>query len=107
MKRLLWWLLAGSRGGVNRGHILRALKERPANAHQLAESLSLDYKTVRHHLDVLLENNAIVAEGGAGAGAAKGERKYGAMFFLSPLMEKSWTDFEDVWSKTGPKEGTP
>lgn len=95
MKRLLWWLLAGSRGGVNRGHVLRALKERPRNAHQLAESLGLDYKTVRHHLDVLLENKVVVAEGGGAKGG------YGAMYFVAPLLEKQWADFEEVWAQTG------
>lgn len=86
MKRLLWWLLAGSRGGANRGEMIRTLKERPYNAHQLAEALGLDYKTVRHHLKVLSENNVVVT---TGAG-------YGTMYFLSPMMEQHYQEFLDI-----------
>ncbi len=53
-KRLLWWLIAGTRGGVNRARIILALHDLPSNANQLAEHLGLDYKTIRHHLDVLI-----------------------------------------------------
>lgn len=90
MKRLLWWLIAGSRGGANRVGIIRALKERPFNANQLAETLHLDYKTVRHHLKVLAENNVIVASG---------KDQYGAMYFLSPMMERSYADFIEIVSQ--------
>ncbi len=53
MEAALWYVLSGTRGGANRARILRALDERPRNANQLAEDLDLDYKTVRHHLEVL------------------------------------------------------
>lgn len=86
MKRLLWWLLAGSRGGGNRAELIRTLKERPYNAHQLAEALHLDYKTIRHHLKVLSENNVIVSSG----------QGYGAMWFLSPMMEQHYPDFLEI-----------
>ncbi len=53
----LWYVLTGTRGGTNRVRLLRALDKRPRNANQLADDLDLDYKTVRHHLDVLVENS--------------------------------------------------
>ena len=59
MKQLLWYLLAGTRGGLNRIRILEALLERPYNAHQLSEELELDYRTMRHHLDVLTKNHIL------------------------------------------------
>jgi len=52
-KRLLWWIIAGTRGGRSRGKIITVLKERPSNASQLGDTLKMDYKTIRHHLDVL------------------------------------------------------
>jgi DNA-binding transcriptional ArsR family regulator len=58
-RSLLWYLLVGTRGGPNRARILDKLADSPQNAHRLAETLSLDYRTVRHHL-LLLERNGIV-----------------------------------------------
>ncbi len=51
LRQLLWYLIAGTRGGMNRARILEALHERPYNANQLSETLGLDYRTIRHHLD--------------------------------------------------------
>ncbi len=93
MKRLLWWLIAGTKGGINRAKIIVALKERPYNANQLAEVLDLDYKTVRHHIDVLLDNKIITTSG----------EKYGAMYFLSKNMEENFELFEEIWNKIGKK----
>lgn len=98
MKKLLWWLLAGSRGGLNRAAMIRALRQRPYNAHQLAETLGLDYKTVRHHLKILLENNVVTAQG---------KEQYGAMYFLSTAMEQSWADFEEILRQVSPVGGEP
>jgi DNA-binding transcriptional ArsR family regulator len=91
MKRVLWWLIAGTRGGINRAKIILALNERPYNANQLTEYLGLDYKTVRHHVDVLLKHGVIVAQGDG----------YGRMFFLSKDMESSYEEFEEIWGKVG------
>lgn len=93
MRRVIWWLIVGTKGGVNRARIIRALKERPYNANQLTELLGLDYKTVRHHLKVL-QDNKIITEMGKG---------YGAVYFLSPEMEAEYEVFkgylDNVWNK--------
>jgi predicted transcriptional regulator len=68
--------------------MIRALRERPYNAHQLSEALRLDYKTVRHHLKVLHDNQVVVSSGPEG--------QYGQMWFLSPMMEQHYADFEDI-----------
>ncbi|MDP3066542.1 MAG: hypothetical protein Q8N08_07375, partial [Methanobacteriaceae archaeon] len=47
MEGLLWWLIAGNRGGINRARIINELQSRPYNANQLAKSLGLDYKTAQ------------------------------------------------------------
>jgi len=46
MKKILWWLIAGTKGGINRARIIIELHERPYNANQLSEKLELDYKTL-------------------------------------------------------------
>jgi DNA-binding transcriptional ArsR family regulator len=89
MQRVIWWLLVGTKGGVNRARIIRALKERPYNANQLTELLGLDYKTVRHHLKVLQDNKIITSAGD----------RYGTVYFLSPGMEKEYGVFEEFLDK--------
>lgn len=74
--KLLWHLMTGTRGGNTRASILKYLSERPYNANQLAEALNLDYKTVRHHLDVLLKNGIITKGNG-----------YTALYFISKNIE--------------------
>ncbi len=59
-RSLLWYLLAGTRGGPNRIRILEELHDRPHNANQLAAELDMDYRTVRHHLRLLESNGLIV-----------------------------------------------
>ena len=94
VKRLLWWLLAGSVGGVNRGRILAELIQRPYNANELAKVLSLDYKTIRHHLD-LLEKNKLITATGSG---------YGKVFFPSDMLEQHIDFFQEIWERIGKKE---
>jgi predicted transcriptional regulator len=88
-KVFLWWLIAGSKGGENRARIILELKKRPYNANKLANKLSLDYKTIRHHMDVLNENQIVESTG----------EKYGALFFLSEDMEKNYDTFMDIWEE--------
>ena len=93
MKRVLWWLIAGTKGGVNRARMINALKDRPYNANQLSTVLELDYKTIRHHLKVLSENNVVTSTGNG----------YGAMYFISAEMEANYALFEEIWEKIGNK----
>ena len=58
-KRILWYLFAGSRGGINRARIVDLLKEHPYNMNQMAETLMLDYKAIQHHISVLEKNNIV------------------------------------------------
>jgi len=89
LKYLLGWLIAGTRGGLTRAKIIMALKEAPQNANQLAASLKMDYRTIRHHLEVLEKNKIIVS---AGEG-------YGTTYFLSPIMEENYALFKEILKK--------
>ena len=93
IKHLLLWLIAGTRGGVNRGRIITALMEEPRNANQLGKILKVDYRMVRHHLDILEKNDliTIVGEG------------YGRMYFLSHVLEENFEVFEEIWNRIGKK----
>jgi len=86
MEDTLWYLLASSRGGPTRVALLRALDERPRNANQLAEELGVDYTTVRHHLDVLLENNLVRRIGD----------DYGALYRFTDQLEANRETLEEI-----------
>jgi DNA-binding transcriptional ArsR family regulator len=93
LRYLLGWLIAGTRGGPTRAKIIEALKETPQNANQLATLLKMDYKTMRHHLDVLEKNKMLTSVGD----------RYGATYFLSQTLEDNYSLFEEITSKIGKK----
>ena len=93
-KRLLWWILAGSAGGFNRARILHELNLTPRNANELATLLKLDYKTTRHHLEMLEKNRLITPMG----------NKYGTLYFPSDLLEENMHFFKEIWGKIGQNE---
>ena len=88
-KRLLWFVFAGSRGGLNRLRIISTLKEKPMNTNQLATELGLDYKAIQHHINVLEKNNLISKEG----------EKYGVMYFISTFLEVNMETFDEIANK--------
>jgi DNA-binding transcriptional ArsR family regulator len=89
MRRLLWYLIAGTRGGVNRAKIIKLLNERPYNVNQLAEIIKVDYRTIRYHMDVLEENEIVTSAG----------EKYGMLYFLSSKMEENYETFLTIWEE--------
>jgi len=65
------------------------------NTNQLRIMLDLDYRTVRHHLEVLEDNDLITSTG----------NRYGKMYFVSQRLEESMDVFEEVWSQMREKPG--
>ncbi|MCH6571459.1 MAG: winged helix-turn-helix transcriptional regulator [Thaumarchaeota archaeon] len=88
-RRLLWFVFAGSRGGLNRLRIISTLKDKPMNTNQLANELGLDYKAIQHHIHVLEKNNLISKEG----------EKYGVTFFVSTFLEVNMETFDEIANK--------
>jgi len=86
MEAALWYVLSGTRGGANRARILRAVDERPRNPNQLAEALDLNYDTVRHHLDVLADNDVVRASGD----------DYGAVYLPTDRVRSHWDVVESI-----------
>lgn len=89
VKRLLWFIFAGSRGGLNRLKIISKLIEKPLNTNQLAKDLGLDYKAIAHHIRVLEKNNLITPVG----------EKYGIAYFISTFLEVNMETFEEIERK--------
>ena len=88
-KRLLWFVFAGSRGGLNRLKIISKLKENPFNTNQLAKEMGLDYKAIQHHIRVLEKNNMITKVG----------EKYNVTYFISTYLEVNMGAFEEIEGK--------
>jgi DNA-binding transcriptional ArsR family regulator len=78
--------LEGSRGGDNRRRLLRGLADRPRNPNRLADALDLDYKTVRHHLSVLVEAGAVERSGDG----------YGAVYLPTTRARRHWDLVEEL-----------
>jgi DNA-binding transcriptional ArsR family regulator len=97
LKRVLWFLLGGTRGGPLRIRILDALLDRPYNTNQLAGLLDADYKTIQHHLRVLVENRILEPRGGG----------YGTVFFPSKDMEESIAEYQQLTAKIRPSPAPP
>ena len=94
LKYLLGWLIAGTRGGITRTKIIETLHEQPQNANQLATSIEMDYRTIRHHLK-LLEKNRLITSTGDG---------YGNTYFLSTDLEENYCLFEEIVNKLWKKQ---
>ena len=95
MDKRLWHLIVGTRGGLNRAKIIHLLRARPYNANALAAAMKLDYKTVRHHLKVLIENNIAMASR---------DQTYGTLYFLTPRLQTHFQDFLEIWDKVKESE---
>ena len=73
IKNILYWLIANSVGGYNRGLILDHLFNQPENAHNLSLKLGIDYNTIRYHIDILLKNGLVESVGNT----------YGRTYFIT------------------------
>jgi len=88
-KRLLWFVFAGSRGGLNRLKIISKLKQNPSNINQLTNELGIDYKAIQHHIRILEKNNLITRVG----------EKYAVTYFISTFLEANMETFEEIEGK--------
>lgn len=89
LRRLLWFLLGGSRGGPNRARIIISLRDKPSNQNRLAGDLGLQYKAIQHHMRVLVRNSLVVGTG----------EKYGMTYSLTPWLEARIEIFLEICRK--------
>lgn len=91
LRRTLWFLLGGKRGGENRARIINSVREKPSNLNQLANDLQLQYKTVQHHVRVLVSSSLMVTSG----------EGYGTVYMLSPWFEGHIETFDQICVRLG------
>jgi predicted transcriptional regulator len=89
LRRLLWYLMGGTRGGENRARIINEIRNRPSNLNQLATRLSLEYRSVQHHIEVLKKNALVNSQG----------EHYGLTYFLTPWLESHLDIFDEIAKK--------
>jgi len=92
-KMILWFIISGTKGGVNRAKILNLIKDTPMNANKIATVLNLDHKTIVHHVKILSKNELVV----------KAEKDYGAEYQLSKIMKENHVVLEEIMNKIGTK----
>jgi|BEDMetMinimDraft_1075159.scaffolds.fasta_scaffold21783_2 Bacterial regulatory protein, arsR family. len=93
-EKIWFWVFVGSRGGLTRMKIMNEILKNPLNMHQLAKKLNLDYKTIEHHVRVLIENDLIVNP--------KAE-KYGSLLFPSSIALVKRKYLEELLKSAGEK----
>ena len=91
---MLHYLFLASRGGGMRWRIVEALAAAPRNMNQLAEELSVNYKTIQHHVRILEQNEVLIASKAS---------SYGAVYFLTARMEGQLAVFRNIWKGMGGK----
>lgn len=89
MEQALWYLFVGTRGGATRVDIVRTIDERPRNANQVAETVDVDYNTVRYHLEKLEDYNVV----------EQGQQDYGALYFLTEQFKTHRDQFHEIVSE--------
>jgi predicted transcriptional regulator len=89
LRRLLWFILGGSRGGPSRARIIKLLSDKPRNQNQLATDLKMQYKAVQHHVKILVKSALILGTG----------EKYGMTYSLTPWLEAGIEVFDDICRK--------
>ena len=81
--------MTGTRGGMNRIEIIKLLIKKSLNANEIREKLNLDYKTVQHHLRLLLKNRFIRMSGD----------RYGAIYNLTDEFKSHKNVFNEILAK--------
>ena len=87
VERALYWIIAGTMGGINRARIIKELLKKPQNTNQLSKTLNLDFKTVQHHLKVLEKNKIVMYKGGGG---------FAKIYFPSQMLEENIDSFNKI-----------
>jgi len=86
-------VFTGMSGRYTRLRIIKQLTNSTENVNSLSKILDLDYKTVERNIRILEKHNMIFPFG----------EKYGAIYFLSPFLEKNICILYEIIKKTEKK----
>ena len=89
LKRTLLLSLTGARGGIVRLKILVMLNRKTYNINEISKNLSLDYKTIQHHIRVLEKSSLITSS----------RKRYANSYRLSSLLEANKDMLKEIWEK--------
>ena len=79
MDKIFSSVFTGMSGRYTRLRIICSITEDPMNTSEISKKLDLDYKTIKHNIDVLEKNNLIIRKG----------EGYGDEFFPSELISSN------------------
>ncbi|MHB1439470.1 MAG: winged helix-turn-helix domain-containing protein [Cuniculiplasma sp.] len=75
--------------------IIVSLLESPKNANKLSSSLGVNYRTVEHHMKVLLSNNIVMVQGDG----------YGKVYFPTPILINNIKILQEIFMAAGREGG--
>lgn len=85
-KTALTELILGHKGGKTTVKIIEKLLFRPYNINQIAESLDMNYNTIRYHLDQMCDYKLV----------NKGDKNYGNLYYINPKLKNNLKEFEQI-----------
>ncbi|MEM0158861.1 MAG: winged helix-turn-helix domain-containing protein [Thermoplasmataceae archaeon] len=74
--------------------IMRSILENPKNANQICSDLGVNYRTIEHHLKVLLDNHLVMTVGDG----------YGKTYFPGELAQNNLNMLIEIINKTEGRE---
>lgn len=86
LRNLILWLFVGSKGGSTRARILLLIRRLPMSINKIARELSLNYRTVKYHLELMREHGIVERIG----------NNYGAIYLPSEVVERNWNEIESL-----------
>ena len=89
IKQLFWDLFCKYTVTVSRTIIMKVVRKKQLNAYQISQEVSLDHKSVLHHLRVLEKNNLVVKIGA----------RYGGKYFPTLFFEHYEILFDEILVK--------
>ena len=75
--------------------IIKSLLESPKNANKLSLNLNVNYRTIEHHMKVLISNHLVLVQGD----------RYGKVYFPDQVIVRNIKMLQGIFASAGIKEG--